>query len=328
MACTEFIYTRFLVPYRCGHQGIALFMDSGMLRFNDIMELLNRARRRASLTPGNWVVVWSKIGLMAPRALVVHSRIALSERWLSLKALLRRQSSYCHGDINLTFRISSGVELQRVKSKGQPFILNEFLGLLTPGSVYYDIGANIGIFALPAAKMVGPDGLVVAFEPAAANYHRLVENVELNHLDNVLAFSLALGSENRTCLLYRPTDRLGEGGNSLLMPRVPKGTASRIQLARLDDLVSLWGFALPNFAKIDVEGGELEVLAGMPRILANEELHTLVCEVRSAHGGPNGQQPNDEAVAQVLAPHGFVEIARRDSGDGLNNDVLYVKPHR
>ena len=86
--------------------------------------------------------------------------------------------------------------------------------------------------------MVSPDVLVVAFEPKAPNYHRLVENVAFNDLDNVLAFSLALGLENRASLLHRPTDRLGEGGNSLLMPSGPEVKSSRIQLAHLDNLVS------------------------------------------------------------------------------------------
>ena len=149
--------------------------------------------------------------------------------------------------------------------------------------------------------------------------------MELNHLTNVMAYSLALGSENRSCLLYRPSDRLGEGGNNILEQRSIRGTESRIQLARLDDLVSMWGVALPNYIKIDVEGAETDVLEGMPNILASEELRTLVCEVRASHGTADGHEATDEAVRQKLAPYGFVEESRRDSGNGLNDDVLYVK---
>ena len=69
----------------------------------------------------------------------------------------------------------------------------EFLNrFLRPGDVFVDVGANIGLFTLIAAERVGPGGKVLAFEPTAKTFGRLVDNVQLNKLSNVECFKLAL----------------------------------------------------------------------------------------------------------------------------------------
>lgn len=60
-----------------------------------------------------------------------------------------------------------------------------FLSLLKPGSTVYDIGANIGWFALLAARRVGAGGLVVAFEPSVTNMSVLQANALTNGFMNV-----------------------------------------------------------------------------------------------------------------------------------------------
>lgn len=76
-----------------------------------------------------------------------------------------------------------GFELQERK------FLNAFL---RPGDIFVDIGANIGLFSLIAARCVGKNGHVYAFEPTAKIYQRLIENVNLNHFKNISYFQLAL----------------------------------------------------------------------------------------------------------------------------------------
>jgi hypothetical protein len=63
----------------------------------------------------------------------------------------------------------------------------------------------------------------------------------------------------------------------------------------------------------------------MSKTLASRELRTLVCKVISASEGPNAQQKTDEALAQVLAPYGFIETACAASGGVIHDGVLYVK---
>lgn len=56
---------------------------------------------------------------------------------------------------------------------------------LRPGDVYADIGANVGLFTVIAAKLVGPKGRVFTFEPVLKTYKRLFQNIQLNKFTNV-----------------------------------------------------------------------------------------------------------------------------------------------
>ena len=253
-------------------------------------------------------------------------RLQILLTWRIVDAAFHRQATYRHEGITLKFKITSDVELLRVRNKGQEFILHEFLGRLSLGDVYYDIGANIGIHALPGAVMVGEEGLVVAFEPDAANFHRLLENADKNHLNNVIAFGVALGSTNQISSFYRHTNRTGEGGHSLIKRDSQMGGMNRIPQTRLDDLVALWGLPIPQYVKIDVEGTELDVIDGMRDTLSNDKLHTIVCEVTFARTGVPPEEVTADAVSEKLATYGFVEISRRNSGgQGPHEDIIFVK---
>ncbi len=58
--------------------------------------------------------------------------------------------------------------------------LSAWKGLVAPGSVVLDIGANIGAHTLPLASLVGCDGKVIAFEPTAYAFEKLCANIALN----------------------------------------------------------------------------------------------------------------------------------------------------
>jgi FkbM family methyltransferase len=260
--------------------------------------------------------------------------IALNRRRLWLKgkitdvcygtlAKLNRTAIYRHNDINLKFVVTSGVEYRRVRNRGQEFTRTALETRLPKSGVFYDIGANIGIFTLPAAQIVGKDGRVVAFEAAPANYNRLLENLEQNNLTNVIPFGLGLSSENTTATLFRPTNRLGEGGHSLLDNGVPSAGVSTILLARLDDLVELWDLPTPDLVKIDVEGAEMDVLAGMAKLLDNPALKSIVCEVKVAGPRADPELVTEFAITSFLGEHGFVEEMRSPAGSGEYYDIMF-----
>jgi FkbM family methyltransferase len=136
-------------------------------------------------------------------------------------------------------------------------------GHLRPGGVFYDVGANVGFFSLLAARRVGATGRVCAFEPVPANAQSVRANAELNGLGNLRVFEVAAGRENKLAdfLLTR-----WDGGGSLSEQAVmPAHVMSRTQVrvAPLDALIEAEALPLPDFVKIDVEGTEMDVLAGM-----------------------------------------------------------------
>jgi FkbM family methyltransferase len=143
---------------------------------------------------------------------------------------------------------------------GEQRFINDFL---RPGDIFVDAGANIGLFALIAAHRVGKQGGVYAFEPCAAVYQRLLDNVQLNHLSNVFCYKLALSDQNGEANIKIPTDGY-DAWSSLGCPSEgSKFKEETVQTLRWDD------FAQKNdlvgkvtMMKIDVEGWEMHVLKG------------------------------------------------------------------
>ena len=131
-----------------------------------------------------------------------------------------------------------------------------FAQLIPPGGVALDIGANIGAHSVPMARIVGPAGMVVAFEPQRVLYQMLCANLALNSLPNVWSFWAGAGRENGSLrvppLDYHATNNFG----GISLGSGEHGEA--VQILPLD------GMTLPNchFIKIDVEGMEREVIAG------------------------------------------------------------------
>lgn len=149
------------------------------------------------------------------------------------------------------------------------------------GGVLYDIGANVGFFALLGARMAGPDaGHVYAFEPTPDNAAEIRANVALNALPNVTVIEKAVGARAGTGRLQVVEDqswsKLVETGAHPDTERVME-----IEVVAIDDLAGAQ-LRPPTVVKIDVEGFELPVLEGMRRTLA-EHAPVVICEVHGTH---------------------------------------------
>ena len=131
------------------------------------------------------------------------------------------------------------------------------LQALPKGGVFVDVGAHVGTMALPAARHVGPGGRVHAVEPAPANAATLAENAELNGLANITVHSCAAGAEADT----RPFHLMDFSFlNGFVQHGLGQPVATvEVPVRRLDELID----ERVDVVKIDVEGAELDVLAGM-----------------------------------------------------------------
>lgn len=144
----------------------------------------------------------------------------------------------------------------------EPSVSRLLKSLLKPGMIFLDCGANNGYYSLLASRWVGPGGIVFAFEPSPKTYSRLLRNVRLNQAENVRLFNCALGREDGVARLNL-SDK-SDGLNSLLKI---EGASQRIvvPLRRIDDIIWEGGV---DVVKMDVEGGERDILEGMRRVLA------------------------------------------------------------
>jgi FkbM family methyltransferase len=152
---------------------------------------------------------------------------------------------------------------------------------VAPGSTFYDVGANLGFFALLAARMVGPEGRVYAWEPAPANAAAIRRNVAINGFENVVVEERAASDHSGRGRLQIVDDqswsKLEEYGQH-------PGTEEilDVELVALDDVVAAGEVPPPDVVKIDVEGAEIAVLAGMEAIL-REHRPAVICELHETH---------------------------------------------
>ena len=147
--------------------------------------------------------------------------------------------------------------------------------LLTEGSIFIDIGANVGYFARLATEIVGNTGNVVAFEAGHSNYRALVENStgRQNIIPLHLAVSNRTGFQELHLSSHSSCHSLVNTQNYLSGTRI---TMPTITLDRFWDLYL--DRAAIDLVKIDVEGAELMVLDGMNELLAENRVRAMIVE--------------------------------------------------
>ena len=150
---------------------------------------------------------------------------------------------------------------------------------LRPGDVFLDIGANVGLYTIAAARLVGNGGQVHAFEPCSKTFARLEENVRLNGLRNVSCHRVALSDENAEAQLSLAKDGF-DAWNSLGKPYMGEpGGQETVQTVTLDSFVGQHRLEGRITAmKIDVEGWENQVLTGAEKLLAAANAPALCVE--------------------------------------------------
>jgi FkbM family methyltransferase len=150
---------------------------------------------------------------------------------------------------------------------------NEFALLdriLKPGMVFVDVGANDGYFSIFAAKRVGTQGRVLAFEPSSRERAHLFRNLRLNGITNVTVLPLALGNSEGVVEL-KLADGLHTGHNTLgkfVHEDVHPWFSEDVEIRTLDSLCENLKVDRVDVIKIDVEGGEAGVTAGARHTLA------------------------------------------------------------
>lgn len=136
---------------------------------------------------------------------------------------------------------------------------------LRPGDIAVDVGANIGYFTLLASRLVGPEGLVIAFEPEPTIANRLRDNLAENHSANVQLYELVVSDRTGKAAIFRAREsNLGASATQ----GQEGDPATDVAMARGDDVISPELWPRIRLVKVDVEGDEFNVLSGMRSMLA------------------------------------------------------------
>ena len=190
-----------------------------------------------------------------------------------------------HQGTRLVFATPTAFTKWRVDSlfEKEPVTI-QWIAEFVPGDVLVDVGANVGMYSLWAAKTRGAG--VYAFEPEAQNYALLNRNIALNNVGGqIKAYCLALSDRAGYSELHLSTLQLGASCHSLgervnfkREPMMPAYSQACIA-ARLDDLVAEGVVPAPTYIKIDVDGFEPKVIAGARRVLADPRVRSLLIEI-------------------------------------------------
>ncbi len=174
---------------------------------------------------------------------------------------------------------------------------------LTDGMLMLDIGAHHGFYTILGSKKVGASGRVIAFEPSPRECGRLIRHIKLNRCHNVVIEPFALGNDRGEATLF-VVDGKDTGCNSL---RPPAGSEAirevPVQVQRLDDYLERQAIHRVDFMKIDVEGGELDLLTAAARLLRREPRPVIMCEVEDRRTMPWGYAAS--GIYDFLAQRNF-----------------------
>jgi FkbM family methyltransferase len=199
--------------------------------------------------------------------------------------------------------------------------------VVRPGATVVDVGANIGVIAAFAACRVGAGGAVVAIEPAQDNLTVLRDNLRRNGFAHVRVVAGAAGRQRGKRELYL------RGGISAVNSLFPESCyasvtgITSVEVVRVDDMVD----RDVDLVKIDVEGAELDVLGGMPRLLAQPSI-ALIVEWHPTLQRAAGYEA--DGLPRMLLDAGFAVHAvghtksrelRRDTIDALADRLLRAR---
>lgn len=219
----------------------------------------------------------------------------IAER-LSHRFVFRRRLPEQFGRLPLYVSTEAGLKyLARPSGRLDPVLFEVAFRHVAAGMAVWDVGSNVGLFALAAAARTGQTGSVLAFEPDLWLVRLLERTTTLkgdrakidllsaaaSDRDGVATFNIATRSRATNHIEGYGTSQTGGTRAARLVPTITLDTVLRHRPA-------------PQFVKIDVEGAELLVLAGATEVLKHRPV--LFCEVASQ---------NSRAATAILSGAGY-----------------------
>ena len=191
-------------------------------------------------------------------------------------------------------------------------------------NIFFDIGANIGVYSLYAG--INSNVKVYSFEPESNSFQTLMENIIINNQEkNILAYPIGISnkteltklhlSEFATASSHHTVGKKALDHNSLkqISTRYKQGIFS----TTLNELIKKWDLPIPNYIKIDVDGIEYKIIEQGEKIFQNKKLLSILIEI-------NEDRDKDKEIINILKSFGFiydvnqVEKTKRKDGPHKN----------
>ncbi len=224
-----------------------------------------------------------------------------------ISALRHWRSSIRVHSRGLSFRLLSDNWITKYRARTfndkEPEMLDWLDENLQEGDIFFDVGANVGIYSIYAA-LRKPKAMVYAFEPEYSNLHQLKMNIINNDLlNNVIPFAIAISDQTGVSYLHIQDFTAGAALSSEQRDSINKtfgkdvvwkegiGTSTLDYISENLDIH-------PNLIKIDVDGNELKILNGGRKVFSNNKLRSIIIEMIKS-------LPNYSGIKKYLNEQGF-----------------------
>ena len=178
----------------------------------------------------------------------------------------------------INFLVSNEMTFFRVKSlfSKEPITI-KWIRNFEKDSIFYDVGANVGMYSIFAA--IVSKSKVFSFEPEANNFQMLMENIILNNLsDKIIPYPIAISDKTSFTTLHMNIFDKGGSHNAVgeslnhNLNKIKTKYKQGIFSTSLDDLCNNWKLPLPNYLKIDVDGIEFKIISKSKKLLSDKKL--------------------------------------------------------
>lgn len=212
-------------------------------------------------------------------------------------------------------------DIVRERKSYSTFDLVLFDTLLKEGSYFIDIGAHVGWYTIYAALQVGPTGKGYAFEPSPKNNLLLRNNLELNQIHNTAVLPMALSNRPGEAELFLSAENSGDNG--LVTENTVRQRASlektKVPVSTLDEQLSIEEFKKVALVKMDVQGSEPKVLAGMENLLQYHQ-PCILLEYSPTHIYECGSSPFE--IFAFIDKNKYVPFQVLDENGAELNQIL------
>ncbi|WP_248516900.1 FkbM family methyltransferase [Salinarchaeum laminariae] len=226
------------------------------------------------------------------------------DSWLNLQEAVKPDRQLSIEDRTFQFSSHSLPEDEYLKPELE--VLEDLVGNIERGDVFFDVGADKGLYTVPVSAQ--PDVAAVAFEPHPVRQNALRRNLNQNDVSASIQ-TVALSDEARTAEFnYRISQETGSGD-------------FEAQLIPGDRLIQEQDIEAPSVIKIDVEGAELDVLRGLSSTIKSDRCRLIYVELHNRISDYGGSW---DELKQLLRDSGF-QIERVTERHGEDFTQPYLK---
>ena len=201
---------------------------------------------------------------------------------------------------------------QIIRNKDWESLIGATIAACIPqGGVGVDVGANIGFHTMRMSRAAGPTGRVVAFEPVLSNFAVLIDTLQRNRVDNVMALNLALSDRDGV-------DRIVTDGPHSSLRQTVDGKSRQLTLVMRGGQLPIIGpEETIDLLKIDAEGLEKQVLEGISGLLGR--VRHVICEI-------SPDWADVEGIHSLMKAEGFHHVATPPEGSQLFQREKWISP--